>query len=253
MKARFMRGDFFEWAPTHKLFLAANHRPVIRGTDYAIWRRIHLVPFTVTIPEDERDGHLPEKLRAELPGILNWAIEGCLDWQRNGLGVPQVVKDATAEYRAEQDILGDFLAEKCVKDPQAWVPSGLLYKAYTGWCEDNGEKPITKTGFGIRLTERGFVQGKAAKGVRVWRCLRLLAPDETPTGGAFDGGGAFGRDFSDESSNRPCEDDMPKNAPNAPPPSNAPPAPDPVVCSDCGTNGVDLPGLACDECLGVAR
>jgi putative DNA primase/helicase len=178
MKARFMRADFFEWTPTHKLFLAANHRPEIRGTDYAMWRRIHLVPFTVTIPAGERDPKLPGKLRVELPGVLNWAIAGCLDWQRGGLGVPQAVVDATEEYRQEQDVLGDFMAERCVLDRQAWGAAGAIYRAYSAWCEAGGQKAMSATAFGRRLKERGLTSSKDTKGTRGWEGIRLSGPDE---------------------------------------------------------------------------
>jgi putative DNA primase/helicase len=186
LKARFMRQDFFEWTPSHKLLLAANHRPEIRGTDWAIWRRIHLVPFAVTIPEAERDSKLGEKLRAELSGILNWALAGCLDWRRDGLGVPQAVRAATEAYRAEQDILAVFLSEKCVLDPQAFVASGALYRTYAAWCEENGVRPLSSTAVGRRLAERGLTTGRDTKGARVWRGIRLRQPDETPPGGGFD-------------------------------------------------------------------
>jgi putative DNA primase/helicase len=91
MTARFLYGEFFEFLPEFKILLAVNHKPLIRNTDHAIWRRIRLVPFTVTIPEAERDKDLPDKLRRELPGILAWAVQGCLDWQREGLGMPEPV------------------------------------------------------------------------------------------------------------------------------------------------------------------
>ena len=105
IKARFMRQDFFEFEPTQKFFIAVNNKPSIKGTDYGIWRRIKTVPFTVTIPESERDKTLPEKLLAELPGILNWAIQGCLEWQREDLGTPDEVTEATNEYRHDMDSL----------------------------------------------------------------------------------------------------------------------------------------------------
>jgi len=255
MKARFMRQDFFEWTPTHKLFLAANHRPEIRGTDYAIWRRIHLVPFTVTIPPAERDGKLPTKLLAELPGILNWAIAGCLDWQRNGLGVPQAVRDATDAYRAEQDILADFLAERCVIDPQAWAEAGSLYKAYTEWCDAGGLKPVTGTAFGTRLSERGHRVDRrpvGAKRVRVRLGLRLLGPGESPNPDGFAPPDGLGHDFPHGSYPGARESDIPEN------PSNPSGAPNPsgegdvIPCATCGGNAVDLFGLECDECMGVA-
>lgn len=178
MKARFMRTDFFQWTPTHKLFLAANHKPEIRGTDYAIWRRIRMIPFTVTIPEEERDGNLGAKLLAELPGILNWAIAGCLDWQKNGLGVPQAIKDATEEYRQEQDVLAQFIEDHCVVDAQGWVNSGALFKVYTAWCEGNGGKPISTQAFGRRLHERGFTAARGRDGKRIWSGVRLRGADE---------------------------------------------------------------------------
>jgi putative DNA primase/helicase len=178
LKARFMRTDFFQWTPTHKLFLAANHKPEIKGTDYAIWRRIRLIPFTVTIPEEERDGDLGRKLRDELPGILNWAVDGCLDWQRYGLGVPQAIKDATEEYRQEQDVLAQFLEELCVVDPQAWVKCGVLIKVYVAWCEANSTKPITSTAFGRRMTERGMTSGRGRDGKKIYNGLRLRGSDE---------------------------------------------------------------------------
>jgi putative DNA primase/helicase len=178
MKARFMRTDFFQWAPTHKLLLAANHKPEIRGTDYAIWRRIRLIPFTVTIPVEERDGRLGDKLRAELSGILNWAIEGCLEWQAGGLGVPEVIRTATEEYRQEQDVLGQFIEDRCVVDTQGWASSSVLYKAYGGWCDESGSKAITVQAFGRRLTERGFSTDRGRDGKRIWRGVRLRGSDE---------------------------------------------------------------------------
>jgi putative DNA primase/helicase len=107
--ARRMREDHWTFWPTHKIFLATNHQPVIRGTDHAIWRRPKLVPFKVTIPQHEWDTTLPDKLKAEWPGILAWAMQGCLDWQQNGLGIPEEVNQATQEYRADMDMLGQFL------------------------------------------------------------------------------------------------------------------------------------------------
>jgi len=172
LKARFMRQDFFEFEPMHKLWLATNHKPVIRGTDYAIWRRIKMIPFTVTIPEDEQDPRLVDKLRAELPGILAWAVEGCLEWQRKGLGVPDEVRRATEAYREEQDALAAFLAECCVVSPTAKAAAKDLYQAYVAWCEQNGERPEPQRALGMRLTERGFERYKS-HGTIWWRGLGL--------------------------------------------------------------------------------
>jgi P4 family phage/plasmid primase-like protien len=248
MKGRFMRADFFEWLPTHKLFLAANHKPSIRGTDYAIWRRIHLVPFTVTIPKAERDGKLPAKLAAELPGILNWAIAGCLDWQKNGLGVPQAVEDATNEYRADQDVFGDFLTERCIKDPQAREAAGNLWAAWKSWCEASGEKEGTQKSFGLKLGERGFIQARTKSG-RFWQGIRLRGPDETAPGDAFDQGDAWCRDFRHEQEVSYDASDIPENASSRVTDENASPDDDVELCATCGSQPVALPGLDCDECM----
>ena len=178
MKGRFLFKDFFEWMPTHKLLLAANHKPEIRGTDHAIWRRIHLVPFTVTIPLGERDEALPAKLLAEGAGILQWALRGCLDWQQDGLRVPDTVRAATEGYRQEQDILARFLESATIRDPQAWVTAAALYGAYLAWCKKENEAAITQTAFGRRMGEYGYASDKGSKGARVWRGLRLTRTDE---------------------------------------------------------------------------
>lgn len=160
MKARKMRQDFYEFNPTYKIWLAANFRPTIKGTDLAIWRRIRLVPFTVAIPEPEQDKDLLGKLRGELPGILNWALEGCLAWQRDGLIPPSEVKNATDAYRAEQDVLATFLDECCKQGPSERVAPDALYIAYTNWAKEAGEKPLPRNSFGARLTERGYSTSK---------------------------------------------------------------------------------------------
>ncbi len=172
IKARRMREDFWEFAPLHKLWVAANHKPIVKGTDHAIWRRIKLIPFTVTIPAEERDPHLLEKLLAEGPGILRWAVEGCLAWQRDGLGAPAEVEKATADYRAEMDVVGSFVEDCCEVGVGLSASSKDLYAGYCQWCEDNGEHPIPKRTFGQRLAERGFHDGKSGS-VRLWRGLSL--------------------------------------------------------------------------------
>jgi putative DNA primase/helicase len=174
LKARRMREDYWEFQPSHKTWLAANHKPQIRGTDYAIWRRIRLIPFTVTIPDEQQDRNLPEKLRAELPGILAWAVEGCLAWQREGLQTPAEVMAATAEYREESDVIVDFLEERCVLGAALWASSKSLRGAYLDWCEKNGEKALSQQAFGARLTERGLINGRGTQGERGWAGISLL-------------------------------------------------------------------------------
>ena len=176
LKARFLYSEHFEFKPEFKIFLAANHKPVIRGTDWAIWRRIHLIPFTVQIPKDEQDRELPEKLKAELPGILNWAIEGCINWQDKGLSTPLAVQEATQKYRDEMDILGDFVGECCIIASGASATAKELYSAYTQWAEDNGEKrPLPQRTFGMSLTERGFHRDRGTGGVIIWKGIGLKA------------------------------------------------------------------------------
>lgn len=170
--ARFMRAEFFDFKPTHKLWLATNHKPEIRGTDNAIWRRIRLIPWSVVVPPAERDRKLPEKLRTEAAGILAWVVRGCLEWRRGGLGEPEEVRNATASYRAEQDVLATFMEERCVVTPNASAPATPLYQAYKSWCEESGEKVETQKKFGMRLAERGFEREKS--GVYYWLGLGLL-------------------------------------------------------------------------------
>lgn len=158
LTARFLYGEFFEFRPTHKLYLAANHKPEIRGTDHAMWRRIRLIPYTVTIPDDEQDKQLPDKLLAEAAGILAWLVQGCLEWQRDGLVPPESVKNATSAYKDEMDALGDFITECCVLFPGAKVTAAELYKAYKEWGAKGGEEEtMSKRSFGVRLRERGTV------------------------------------------------------------------------------------------------
>jgi len=188
--ARFLHKEFFEFIPQFKLFLAANHKPVIRGTDNAIWRRIRLIPFTVTIPEGKRDKDLPERLKAELPGILTWAVEGCLRWQKEGLGEPEAVKEATGEYRDEMDSLGDFFKECCVQLPTATTSTKELYEAYKAWCEGNSEEPLKKIVFARHLGERGYEPVRTTT-TRSWKGIGLRAspaqeamtPSDTKVGG----------------------------------------------------------------------
>lgn len=159
VKARLMRQDFFQFDPAFKIWLAANHKPVIRGTDYAMWRRIKLIPFTVTIPEAEQDKKLGDKLLNELSGILAWAVRGCIAWQRDGLGIPEAVTAATETYRAESDELAGFMLECIEEDPQGQEQAGPLYAAYKDWAEANGlgdRDRLSNVKFARRLQDRGI-------------------------------------------------------------------------------------------------
>jgi putative DNA primase/helicase len=195
LKARFMRQDFFEFYPTHKIFLAANHKPIVRGTDYAIWRRIKLVPFEVTIPEKERIpfAKMLATLKAEWTGILAWAVQGCIEWQAQGLGTPTEVTKATQAYREEMDIIGDFFDEYCIIGVDAKAKASTLYTTYKTWCDANGEHVLTQKVFGSRLTERGFERKREKTGY-FWLGIGILenlvndpndgSPSQETNGGA---------------------------------------------------------------------
>lgn len=153
-RARRMREDFWQFDPTHKIILAANHKPEIPGTDYAIWRRIRLVPFDVTIPDNEQDKQLPVKLRGELLGIMAWCVRGAVWWAQEGLGAPEEVTSATDSYRLQQDRLGAFVEECCTTNPNSRAKSSELYRAYTQWCQESGERPLDRNAFGESMAER---------------------------------------------------------------------------------------------------
>jgi putative DNA primase/helicase len=183
--ARFLYGEFFEFAPEFKLFLATNHKPEIRGTDHATWRRVRLIPFTVTIPDAEQDKSLLDKLRGEFPGILRWMVAGCLLWQRDGLGLPDAVREATQEYRASMDVIGNFLAECCTADASATAKAADLYRAYGVWCEANKEHPEGQRRFGEALAERGFQAGRLSGGARAWKGVRVRGDASDASEGLF--------------------------------------------------------------------
>jgi hypothetical protein len=135
-----MRQDFFEFFPQFKLFVAGNHKPAIRNIDEAMKRRLHLIPFTITVPPERRDKHLQQKLLAERDGILAWAVQGCLDWQRLGrLDPPQRVVEATEEYFEAEDALGRWLDECCVREANAKSLTAELFTDWKQWAEAAGE------------------------------------------------------------------------------------------------------------------
>jgi putative DNA primase/helicase len=161
----------FSFQPTHKLWLAFNHKPNIRDDSLAMWRRIRLIPFLRTFNRQQADEKLPEKLKAEAPGILNWAVAGCLAWQQEGLEPPATVEQATREYQAESDLLGAFLEQYCELDATFRVPKGELRDGYQQWCKANRERPVSRNAFADRLKSRGFGEGNDGS-VRYWTGLR---------------------------------------------------------------------------------
>lgn len=162
----------FEFRTEFKLWMAMNHKPIIRGMDEGIWRRIHLIPFTVTIPDAKVDKLLKYKLRAEFPEILKWAVEGCLIWQREGgLRKPERVVEATGEYRASMDVLGAFVAECCERGGQ--VSARELFAAYAKWAAENNEYEMTATRFGSEMKKR-FAKRKTMTAM-IYEGVRLKA------------------------------------------------------------------------------
>lgn len=161
IKARQLYRDFFEFDPTHKFVVATNHRPEVEGTDHGIWRRLRLVPFTVTIPDHERDLHLADKLLEEGAGILAWAVAGAMRWQRDGLTEPLAVRLATDDYRADMDPLGDFLTDSCYLTAGLSARASDLHGAYQRWAEAAGHRAVNATKFGRELSDRGLVKRKS--------------------------------------------------------------------------------------------
>ena len=152
--ARKLYCNEFEFKPEFKLWMATNHKPIIRGTDTGIWRRIHMIPFTVQIPSDKIDRQLKDKLRREYAAIMHWAVEGCLLWQNEGLQMPRAVMEMVREYRREMDVVSAFLEDRCELADYASAQATSLYCAYTAWCDANNEYKMSNTKFGIELAKR---------------------------------------------------------------------------------------------------
>ena len=173
--ARFLHREFFDFQPSHKFWISGNHKPTVRGTDQGIWRRLRLVPFTVRIPDEKKDPALAEKLLGELPGILNWALAGCRDWQRRGLVSPACVNKATQDYRREEDVIGQFLDDCTAEQAAARTPTTAVYQAYELWAEREGIQPkfrLSARRLIRRIEEHGFNRTKY-NGTPVWQALSL--------------------------------------------------------------------------------
>lgn len=166
-----------EYLPQYKVWLAGNHKPTISDTTLSIWRRVKLVPFTVTIPDSEIDYDLPANLEKELSGILNWAIKGCLEWQRRGLGEPEAVTESTKDYRQEQDTFARFIEDKCIEGPEETAAAGQAYTSYKIWAKGEGIgkfEMLSQTGFGIKMGER--YKRKKSPGGQIYIGVRLKNP-----------------------------------------------------------------------------
>jgi putative DNA primase/helicase len=177
ISARFMRQDFFEYVPQFKLLIAGNHKPGLRSVDEAIRRRMHLIPFTVTIPGKERDTELSTKLATESAGILQWMVDGCLAWQRLGLAPPAIVTEATAAYLEAQDAIAAWIDECCVVEPVHWESGANLFASWSAWATRSGEFVGSQKRFVERLENRPGMEPSRPLNVRGFRGLRFRDPD----------------------------------------------------------------------------
>ncbi|GMB01862.1 phage/plasmid primase, P4 family [Pelosinus sp. IPA-1] len=168
LTGRFLRAEYFDFFPTHKIILVTNNKPVIKETSNAIWSRIRLIPFEVSFAGRE-DKKLREKLESELPEILAWMVAGFAEWQSEGLQPPQSIKDACNEYRSEEDVVQTFIDENCYINENCQVGAKELYQTFIKWCEVNGEKPIGKKIFNNRIRGRGFNEV-----IGSWRMVKFI-------------------------------------------------------------------------------
>jgi len=174
LTARGLHESFFDFRPTHKLWMYGNHKPSIQGTDDAIWKRPKLIPFTEKIPPKEQIADLREtRLLPELPGILAWAVRGCLEWQKGGLQVPPEVEAATQDYRREMNAVLAFIEEELLKGPNYTARVGNVYDAYVQWCDSGRERYLTKRKFNNQLQEQGYETFRGTGNTLFWRGIGL--------------------------------------------------------------------------------
>lgn len=178
IRARRMRQDFVEFEPSHKLWMAANYKPIIKGRDIGVWSRVRFIPFEASF-QGREDTHLLDKLKSEMPGILNWALEGCRRWADQGsLATPVKVERAKEEYKEEMDRLGEFLEDCTVSQENFEVSRDELYERYCSWLDGANERPYGRTLFARALSERGYplvkkVYSDRVGYVRVFQGIRL--------------------------------------------------------------------------------
>ena len=176
ISCRALYKDFFEFDPQFKLWITTNNLPNITGTDEAIWRRIMVIPFPVTIPAEERDKTLADRLVQELPGIFNWAIDGLKDWQVEGLNPPAPVQQSIRNYRSENDTVTQWLEAACNLRSTVTTTMKDLYESYRMFCENSGLEGMSNSGFGKELTRRRFESVKLNSG-NARRGIALKASD----------------------------------------------------------------------------
>jgi putative DNA primase/helicase len=172
--ARNLYGHLFDFFPTHKAFLSTNHKPIVRGTDEGIWRRVQLIPFMVTIDKSTVEKDFRERrLMPEASGILNWALAGLAAYLRDGLNPPEIVLASTQGYRDDMDVVGQWIAQRCEVDANASVPTNIAYSDYSQWAADEVGWELRKLTFRRHLSDRGFAAAKGTHGQRMIAGLRL--------------------------------------------------------------------------------
>lgn len=195
IKARRMREDHWEFDPTHKIWISVNHRPSTADNTYGFWRRVKMIPFTVTIPKQEQDPRLLESLKAEMPGILAWLVRGCLEWREKGLGSAPAVDAATEAYRNPQNDLDGFIEACCERHELLRVQAKDLYQRYVQWCSEQGARPLRQAVFGQRMKGQGWETVKVS--VNYYEGLGLKGGAESRMSEA---------DFYTEGCSRPSRD-----------------------------------------------
>lgn len=170
--ARFLYGEDFEFTPKFKLWLTTNHKPLVRGTDDGIWRRLVLIPFNVQIPEDKVDKDLKFKLIREAPAILEWMTEGCRLWQREGLGLPKKIAEASQEYRSDMDVLEHFIEDCCEKGEGYTASGSELYEEYKRWADDTGEYKYNKNTFGKKMKDK--IEYGKVRGIMTYKGIKIV-------------------------------------------------------------------------------
>ncbi|MBA7549484.1 hypothetical protein ES705_41968 [subsurface metagenome] len=178
--ARFLRQEYFDFHPECKIWLATNHKPIVKEFSLGFWRKIRLIPFKISISEEERILQYDKILLEEKEGIFNWIFEGFKRWKEEKLKTPDEVEEATAEYKSSMDVVAEFIDECCIEDRQVQSTTKELYRAYKGWCEVNNEKEIVKAIFGRRLEERGYRAVRFGSPIqkRGWKGIDLKSKEE---------------------------------------------------------------------------
>jgi putative DNA primase/helicase len=177
IEANLMHKNPITFDPSHALVMLTNHLPAVSGDDPAVWRRILVVPFDVVIPEEERDGGLPDRLRKAAPAVLTWAYEGWLEYQEQGLNPPEVVRVKTQEYQARSDVLARFLEERTIANPHTTIKARDLFSAWTSWCHASGEQASSEVQFAESMAQRGY-EKKTRNGSRHYLGLMLAGTDD---------------------------------------------------------------------------